>query len=103
MTDPNGGLDGPAVRPVPPGSTPLRELCHAIDKALALPGPATLRDEVTYLRILRERARLVRRAIRRLLADREADDRDVMIVVCGLRNEAGQLSDDQYDHAPEPS
>jgi hypothetical protein len=95
--------DGPAVRPIPPGSSPLRELCHAVDQALALPGPATLRDEVTYLRILRDRARLVRQAVRRLLADREAGDRDVMLMANSLRDEAAQLGDDTYDHAPEPS
>jgi hypothetical protein len=95
--------DGPAIRPVPPGSSSLRELCHAVDQALALPAPATVRDETTYLRILRDRVRLVRSAIRRLLADREAEDGDVMLVAASLRDEAGQLGDDQYDYAPEPS
>jgi len=95
--------DQPVVRPVPPGSSPLRELCHAVDRALALPAPATVRDETTYLRILRDRVRMVRSAIRRLLADREAEDLDVMLVATSLRDEAAQLGDDQYDHAPEPS
>jgi len=87
---------------VPPGSTPLREFCHAVATALALPAPATLRDEVTYLRITRDRARLVLLACRRILADREieADDRDVMAAVASLRSEAAQLADDQYDHHP---
>jgi hypothetical protein len=95
--------DQPAVRPIPPGSSPMRELCHAVDQALALPAPATVRDETTYLRILRDRVRLVRSAIRRLLADREAEDGDVMLAAASLRDEAAQLGDDQYDHAPEPS
>jgi hypothetical protein len=98
-----GRPDGPAVRPVPPGSTPLRELCHAIDQALALPAPATQRYEVTYLRILRDRARLVRQAIRGILADREGDDRDLMLAVSHLRDQVAQLGDDAYDHAPGPS
>ena len=85
--------DQPAVRPIPPGSSPMRELCHAVDQALALPAPATVRDETTYLRILRDR----------VLADREAEDGDVMLAAASLRDEAAQLGDDQYDHAPEPS
>jgi hypothetical protein len=88
---------------VPPGSTPLRELAHAVDQALTLPAPATTRDEVTYLRITRDRARLVRQAMRRLLADREADPGDVMRIVASMRDEAAQLGDDAYDHAPDPS
>jgi hypothetical protein len=97
--------DRPAVPPVPPGSTPLRELCGAIARALTLPNPATTRDEVTYLRIMRDRARLVLTAARRVLRDREieGDPRDVMIVVASLRDEAASLPDDQYDHTPDPS
>jgi hypothetical protein len=89
---------------VPPGSTPLREFCHAVAMTLTLPAPATLRDEVTYLRITRDRARMVLLACRRVLADREleADDRDVMAAVFSLRSEAAQLPDDQYDHNPLP-
>lgn len=95
----------PAIRPVPPGSTPLRELAHAIDQALTLPAPATTRDEVTYLRIMRDRARLVRRAMRDIICDREieTDPFDVMAVVTTLREETAQLGDDVYDHAPEPT
>ena len=93
----------PVIRPVPPNSSALRELAHAIDDALALPNPATTRDELTYLRITRDRARLVRQAMRRILADREADDRDVMAAVTTLRDQAAQLPDDAYDHHPQPS
>jgi hypothetical protein len=90
---------------VPPGSTPLRELAHAIAATLALPKPATTRDELTYLRISRDRSRLVLLACRRILADREIEDdpRDVMLAVASLRDEAASLPDDQYDHAPDPS
>jgi hypothetical protein len=89
------------IPPVPPGSTPLRELAHAVERTLTLPGPATTRDEVTYLRILRDRARLVRQAMRRVLGDREEDPGDVMAVVASLREETAQLGDDTYDHAPQ--
>jgi hypothetical protein len=67
--------------------------------------PATTRDEVTYLRIMRDRTRLVLSAMRRVLRDREieGDPRDLMIVVASPREDAAQLGDDSYDHAPDPS
>jgi hypothetical protein len=78
---------------------------HAVAAALALPAPATQRDELTYLRITRDRARLVLLTCRRILADREIEDdeRDVMTAVASLRDQAASLRDDQYDHAPDPS
>jgi hypothetical protein len=98
-------VSAPAIPPVPPGSTPLRELAHAVANALALPGPATTRDELTYLRITRDRARLVVIAMRRILADHEIenDPGDVMAAVTILRDAIAELCDDAYDHAPEPS
>lgn len=51
--------DGPIYH-VPAGSSPLRELAHAIEDALTLPKPATEREELTYLRVARDHARLVR-------------------------------------------
>lgn len=115
MSDPNvridagGWLSGPCLdlpsREVPPGSTVLRELAHAVASALALPVPATTRDELTYLRIYRDRARLVLLAMRRILADREIeeDPADVMSVIAALREQVSQLPDDSYDHRPDPS
>jgi hypothetical protein len=78
---------------------------HAVATALTLSAPATQRDELTYLRITRDRARLVLLTCRRVLADREIedDDRDVMNAVISLRGQAASLPDDQYDHAPDPS
>jgi hypothetical protein len=98
-------MSGPVIPPVPPGSTPLRELAHAVANALALPGPATTRDELTYLRITRDRARLVVFAMRRILADREIENEpgDVMAAVTTLRDQVAELRDDAYDHAPAPS
>jgi hypothetical protein len=95
--------DHPSIRHVPPGSTPLRELAQAIDQALTLPRPATLRDEVVYLRCVRDRARLVRRVLRRIMTAAETDDGDVMTAAAVLRSEAGQIGDDSYEHKPEPS
>jgi hypothetical protein len=95
-------MSTPPIPPEPPG-TALRELARAVTDALTLPGPATTRDEVTYLRIICDCARVVRQAMRRILGDREASDQDVMAIVTSLRDETGQLPDDSYDHAPEPS
>jgi hypothetical protein len=92
-------LPDPApVRPVPPGSSATRELSSAIAQTLTLPTPAT-KDELTYLRISRDRARVVMLTCRRVLADREADDRDIMITVTQLREQAGQLPPDDYDRS----
>jgi hypothetical protein len=95
--------DHPAVRHVPPGSTPLRELAHAVDQALALPAPATTGDGLCYLHIHRDRARLVRHAMRCVLADREVGDDDIMAIVTSLRDQAAQLLDDACDHNPDLS
>jgi hypothetical protein len=88
------------IRHVPPGSTPLRELAHAIDKALTLPRP-TARDEVEYLRCVRDRARLVRRALQRILTNPETDADDVMTAVAVLGSEADQVAEDSYEHESE--
>jgi hypothetical protein len=112
--DLGGWISGPSLDPplppvppriVPPGGTPLRELAHAIAMALTLPRPATERDELSYLRITRDRARLVLLACRKIIADREIEDdeADVMAVVASVRDQVTQLPDDAYDHAPEPT
>jgi hypothetical protein len=74
---------------VPPNSSPLRELAHAIDEALALPKVGSERDELTYLRASRDRARLVREIAREIIRDRgiEDDPRDVMALVLRLRRD----------------
>jgi hypothetical protein len=114
--DLGGWISGPSLDPplprvapriVPPGSTPLREFAHAIAiaMALALPRPATERDELSYLRITRDRARLVLLACRKIMADGEIEDdqADVMAVVTSVRDQVTQLPDDAYDDASEPT
>ncbi len=91
-------MNHPAIRPVPLGSSGVRELLLAITDTLMLPKPATLADETTYLRLHRDRARLVLFACRRILTDREADDHDLMIAADSLRNYAGDFPDDPYEH-----
>jgi hypothetical protein len=89
------------IREIPPGSTVLRELAHAVEQSLALPKAATQREEVTYLRILRNRARLVQSVMRRITRDRMDEDRDVMLMVTLLRDQVSVLGDDNATHDPE--
>jgi hypothetical protein len=91
--DIGGWISGPSlseplpVRQIPAGSSAMRELLAAIVQALTLPASDTTKDELTYLRVSRHRARLVLFACRRLLADHEADDTDIMIAVGSLRDQ----------------
>jgi hypothetical protein len=88
--------DGRVIPMTPPGSSALREFCRAIEDALTLAAPATTKDELTYLRISRDRARVVLYGCKRVLADREIDDRDLMVIVASLRDLITQLPADQY-------
>jgi hypothetical protein len=95
-------MSDPAVPSVPPGSMPLREVAHAVDRVVAMAGRVTAYDELTHLRIMRDRACLARQSVR-LLADYETDDRDVMVVAPVLCDQAAQLRDDICDRVPGPS
>jgi len=92
------------IPPVPRGSTPLRQAASAVDQVLELPRAAIERQELAYLRCLRNRVRLVRQAMRDILADPdiETDSRDVMAVLVSLREQAAALGDDNPGHQPEP-
>jgi hypothetical protein len=81
-------------RIVPPGSTPLRELAHAIAGALTLPNDVADREEIAYLRASRDHARIVLFAMRRIIADHEidSDPRDVIAVAESIRACTGQLA-----------
>jgi hypothetical protein len=50
----------------------------------------------TYLRISRDRARVVLFGCKRILADDEVDDRDLMAIAASLRDMTTQLPADQY-------
>lgn len=87
-----------SASPIPAGSTPLLEFDHAVHDTPSLPKPAAERDELTYLRVFRDRSRKVVYAMKRLLRDREADDCDVMAMV--VRPELG---DAELGYRPEPT
>ena len=82
--------------PAQPNFTSYRVLLHAIHNALAVPLPTKDRDELTYLRLCR--AWLVIAACQRILGDREAGDRDLLIAAEALRDEAADYPPDDYDH-----
>jgi hypothetical protein len=82
---------------IPPGSSALREFCRAIEDAFTLAAPATTKDELTYLRISRDRARVVLYGCKRVLADREIDERELMVIVASLRDLTTQLPAHQYN------
>ena len=88
--------DGPSASVVFPSSSALREFCRAIEAALTLATPATTKDELTYLRISRDRARVVLFGCKRVLADDEVDDRHLMAIAASLRDMTTQLPADQY-------
>lgn len=79
-------------RPVPPGSTPPPELAHAIAGALTLPNDVADHDELDYLRATRDRARIVLFAMRRIIADHDLDDDDLMSIVATIRDSTSQLA-----------
>jgi hypothetical protein len=79
-------------RPVPPGSTPLRELAHAIAAALTLPGNVTEREELEYLRASRDHARIVLFAMRRIITEHELHDNDLMAIVATIRDHTSKLA-----------
>jgi hypothetical protein len=88
-------MTGPTAaqrRLVPPGSTPLLELAHAIAGALTLPGDVAERDELDYLRASRDHARIVLFAMRRIIADRDLDEDDVMTIAASIRHRTTQLA-----------
>ena len=84
----------------PSDSTPCRVLLSAVADALSLPPPATANDEVTFLRLSRDRARLVIFACRRVLLDREAHDADLLAIAGALREQAAEYPPDLYEHHP---
>jgi phage/plasmid primase-like uncharacterized protein len=79
---------------MPPGSTPLRELAHAVAGALTLPNDVADREEIDYLRAGRDRARIVLFAMRRIIADHEIenDPGDVLAVAATIRDHTGLLA-----------
>jgi hypothetical protein len=85
--------------PVPPVSTPMRELAVAIAGALTLPDQVTTLSEENYLRISRDHARLVLFTMRRITAAPGLNDADLMAVVASLRERTGQLAIGREDPA----
>jgi hypothetical protein len=60
--------------------------------------PATVKDELTYFRCVRDRARVLLTTVARLASDREADNLDVIAAV-SIREQLVDYPPDGYDHA----
>jgi hypothetical protein len=84
---------------IPPASTGIRELLITICRGLDLPAPASPGDETPYLRLHRDRARCIRHFCQAAL-DRDNDDRDIMVIAIGLRNNLAGYPTDSYHHHP---
>ena len=55
------------------------------------------------MRLCQSRAQLVLVAMRRILADHEVDDHDVMVFVTSLREQMADCPENGYYHAGQPS
>jgi hypothetical protein len=77
-------------------SAACRSLLTVIADALALPPPANERDEVAFLRLSRERARLVVWACRAAQDDEEG----LQTAVVRLREQVAESPDCGYIHHP---
>ncbi len=73
-----------------------RSLLTVIADALTLPPPATARDEVTFLRLSRERARSVVWACRVA----QDDETGLLTAAVRLREQIAEYPDDGCDHHP---
>ena len=87
-----------ALMPRQSDFTPCRVLLQAIRDALTVPPPVSDRDELTYLRICRDRSWLVIAACGRVLGDRDGGDRDLLIASEALRDETIDYPPDGYQH-----
>jgi hypothetical protein len=87
------------IPPIPPGSTPCRELLRALRDALRLPYPAGKPDEHAYYVLRSKRCGLALEAIDRILTDRGADNRDLLTEAEVLRLHVRDLPPDGYEHS----
>jgi hypothetical protein len=65
-----------------------------------LAAPATAKGELTYLRISRDRVRVVLPGCKRVLADDEVDDRDLLAIAVSVRDMTTEFPADQYIPIP---
>jgi hypothetical protein len=95
-----------AVPAVLPGSIALREFSNAIAAGTApasgiraAMASAQSADEIAHLRLCRNHVLLVSRVMRRIPANREIDDPDVMAFVVTLREQISDYLADGDHHA----
>ena len=91
--DVGGWISGPML------PDPDRQLYTAIVNALDCPPPRTGRDEVTYFRTLRDRARVVLNVIARLASDDDVNDMDVLMAADAIQQRVADFPVTAYDRA----
>jgi hypothetical protein len=83
------------------GVAALRELLAAIVSTGRLPTPATGAAELIYLRIGRDRHRLVMFTAQRLVSSPDITDSELREATHALLDQAASLPLNDYDHHPE--
>ena len=87
----------------PPPAAANRAITHflsAVHQALDLPAPLRGKDQLPYLKLLDQRARLARAGIGRLISNPHADTLDYTSEGDHLRHALADLPPDTYRHDP---
>lgn len=86
--------------PLPPGGGAIVHLLSAVHQALDLPAPRRASDELPYLRLLDQRARLARASIGRLISNPRSDAVDYTSEGDHILHMLADLPPDTYRHQP---
>ena len=86
--------------PLPPGGGAIVHLLSAVHQALDLPAPRRASDQLPYLRLLDQRARLVRASIGRLISNPRSDAVDYTSEGDHILHKLADLPPDTYRHQP---
>jgi hypothetical protein len=78
----------------------VRHLLAAVHQAIGLPAPRRTSDELPYLALLDQRARLARAAIGRLIANPGSGELDYISEGDHILHQIADLPPDTYRHRP---
>jgi hypothetical protein len=87
-----------AATTVPPDRTAIRRFLSAVQQALDPPGPVRARDQMVYLRLAEQRARLVCASIGRLAGDPRSDALDYTSEADHILHQLADLPPATYRH-----
>ncbi len=86
--------------PAPPNGGAIVHFLSAVHQALDLPAPHRGKDQLPYLTLLDQRARLARASIGRLISNPHADAPDYTSEGDHIRHQLADLPPDTYRHHP---